>query len=521
MLKSPPIKPMRASAGQGALSSGDGERVRLTVLFAVITVSILLVLWPTTRSMIETWQRSSTYGHCYVVIPLAIWMAWRKSLSQVGMPARPYWPGLAVIAAICFVWLLGELASAAIVSQFSAVAVIAATTLTVLGWQSARQLAFPLGFLFFAVPFGDELLPLLMDWTADVTVGALRATGIPVHREGTHFVIPSGSWSVIEACSGVRYLIAALMTGCLFAWLQYRSPAKRAAFVLLALAAALVANWLRAYTVVLVGHLSDNRIGPDHNFLGWLIFGAVMFVLFAFGVRWTDRDDHQGTQADASRARPLTAHTIVPALVASLLTTAVWPAAAEFIAGRLDARPIWVEAMDTRDKWQHASVAASPWAPELVGQSAVSVQTFVRDEVPVGVYLGIYRNQKQGAELVSTMNRVVSTDIQRWRLIESGSFEVPLNGDAARVRTALVQGPGGRVLIWHWYWLAGHTSGSDVRIKLQLALQRLTGASDTAAWVAVYTPVDENLSAGVRRLNAFVEAMSGSIDSALQRTARQ
>ena len=40
---------------------------------------------------------------------------------------------------------------------------------------------FPLGFLFFAVPFGDFLLPVLMQWTADFTVLALRATGIPVY----------------------------------------------------------------------------------------------------------------------------------------------------------------------------------------------------------------------------------------------------------------------------------------------------------------------------------------------------
>jgi exosortase len=51
----------------------------------------------------------------------------------------------------------------------------------------------------------------------------LALSGIPVHAEGLRFVIPTGSWSVVEACSGVRYLIASVTVGTLFAYLTYRS----------------------------------------------------------------------------------------------------------------------------------------------------------------------------------------------------------------------------------------------------------------------------------------------------------
>src|SRR5678816_1574240 len=237
------------------------ERILVTLLFSLVVASISIVLWPTTRSMVEIWKHSSAYGHCYLVIPVAVWMAWRESSALASVPLSPFWLGLVVIAAIGFVWLLGELASVAVVTQFAAIGLVVATVLTVFGRTWARQLAFPLGFLFFAVPFGEGLLPILMEWTADVTVGALRVTGIPVYREGNYFVLPSGAWSVVEACSGVRYLIAAFMVGCIFAWLHYRTSIKRVVFVCLALAVALVSNWLRAYAIVLMGHLSNNRIG--------------------------------------------------------------------------------------------------------------------------------------------------------------------------------------------------------------------------------------------------------------------
>jgi exosortase A len=508
------------------LSTGVTKgRILVTLLFALITILVLTVLWPTTRSMIDTWEKSSAYGHCYLALPIAVWMAWRESSALAYIPLRPFWLGLAVIAAAGFVWLLGELASVVVLTQFAAIGLVVATVLTVFGRTWARQLAFPLGFLFFAVPFGEGLLPILMEWTADVTIGALRLTGIPVYREGNYFVLPSGAWSVVEACSGVRYLIAAFMVGCIFAWLQYRASIKRVVFVCLALAVALVSNWLRAYAIVLMGHLSNNRIGTgviDHNLFGWLIFGAAMFGLFSIGMRWADRErDSISAPAQRSGAQPGFVHTIVTVLAASLLTVAAWPVAAGWLESRVDVRPIQIEAIAPSGGWQVAPVAAGDWTPTLVAPTAVDVQAFVRDGNLVGVYLGVYRGQKQGSELVNALNQIVKTDSKQWRLIESGALDVRLNGDKTQIKTAVVRGATGQFLIWHWYWLAGHSTSSDVRAKVQLALQRLTGASDTAAWVAVYTPVGDDVSASARRLKGFVEVMSGPIDNTLEMTAKR
>ena len=75
--------------------------------------------------------------------------------------------------------------------HFALVTAVIALVPLVAGWQVARQLMFPLGFLYLAVPFGEFLVPTMIDWTADFTVHALQLTGIPVFREGQNFVIPS------------------------------------------------------------------------------------------------------------------------------------------------------------------------------------------------------------------------------------------------------------------------------------------------------------------------------------------
>src|SRR3712207_2283490 len=117
---------------------------------------------------------------------------------------------------------------------------IEAGIVAVVGLRVAREAAFPLAFLLFAIPFGEFLIPTLIDRTADFTVMALSASGVPVYREANHFVIPSGAWSVVEACSGLRYLIASLMIGVVYAVVSYRSTRRRLAFIAAALVVPIV-----------------------------------------------------------------------------------------------------------------------------------------------------------------------------------------------------------------------------------------------------------------------------------------
>src|SRR5699024_5330893 len=146
-------------------------------------------------------------------VPFAVWMIWRNRDDWSACPVGLWRPGLFAVAGCALVWMLGRLAGVASLEQFGAVALIPSTMAVLTGLPMVAALAFPLAFLFFAVPVGEFLTPIMMDYTADATVAALQWTGIPVYREGLHFTVPSGRWSVVEACSGLRYLIASLALG--------------------------------------------------------------------------------------------------------------------------------------------------------------------------------------------------------------------------------------------------------------------------------------------------------------------
>ncbi len=257
----------------------------------MVASALLIVYWRTVASMVATWSGSPTYTHGFIVAPIAAWLIWRDRARIARVPLEPYWPGVIVLAAAGVAWLLSDLAFVNVGRQLALVVMIQATILTILGRELAARIAFPLLFLLFAVPAGDFLLPALMDRTADFTVAALRATGVPVYRDGNHFVIPSGSWSVVEACSGLRYLIASLVGGTLYAYLAYATPSRRAMFISASLVVPIVANWIRAYLIVMIGHLSSNKLaaGVDHFMYGWVFFGAVILGLFWLGSSWRER----------------------------------------------------------------------------------------------------------------------------------------------------------------------------------------------------------------------------------------
>lgn len=460
----------------------------------LMVLGILAIYAPTVTSMIAIWRRSETFAHGFVVVPVAIWLAWRKRDALSTLVARPWPPALVAVAFAGVLWLASAFADVVSGQQFALVLMLQAGLVAVLGLAIARAVAFPLLFLLFAVPAGEFLLPTLMDWTADFTVAALRLSGVPVYREANQFVIPSGQWSVVEACSGLRYLIASLMIGTVYAAVAFRNPWRRTAFVAASLLVPILANWVRAYLIVMIGHLSDNRfaVGVDHLIYGWLFFGLVMGLLFWVGSLWSE------TPAAVSRPSPLPATRGAAAAPAHLFVMAI---AVVAVAGLW--RPVFLglsaesrlsvpelAALHAPAKWRTQGGEALPeWTPAYAGQSASLRQVFVSaNGTPVGVYIAFWRNQVKGRELVTTGNELTSTRNPYW--IETSRDDVrtrfgDTDVDALR---ASVAGQRARFTVYRLFWVDGRVTGNPYVAKTWLAWSRLTGRAADAALIVTYAP---------------------------------
>src|SRR5262245_46397501 len=304
-----------------------GWRLALPLIAAVV-LATLAIYWDTAKSIAAIWASSQTFTHGYFIVPIALVLAWTKRREAAALAPRPDLLGFALLGAAGFAWLAAEAAQVQVVMQYALVAMVPAAVLALAGRRVAWTLAFPLAFLLLAVPFGEAFLPRLMEWTADFTVAALRMSGIPVYREGTLFAIPSGHWSVAEACSGLRYLVASVTVGAVYAYLTYRRWWKRALFLALSIVVPVLANFLRAYMIVMIGHLSSMKLaaGVDHLVYGWLFFGVVIGLLFWVGSFWREAPAPAPQETASPRAgAPATPWTMLGAGVAAGALAAARP----------------------------------------------------------------------------------------------------------------------------------------------------------------------------------------------------
>lgn len=511
---------------------GDKVRIesRATALApakaAAVVICTLLVVFAlhatTLRSMADVWGSSGTFTHGFLVIPACLWLIWRQRDQLHHTPARPQPRLLLLVAVAGAAWMLGDLSASQSVTHFALIFIAVAVVLAVFGADWGRRLSFPLALLIFAVPFGEAFVPVLMNWTADFTVAALRLSGVPVLREGNELTIPTGRWSVVEACSGARYLVASVAVGTVYAWIVYRSPLRRAAFIAAAVAVPIVANWLRAYLIVMLGHLSSNElaVGVDHFIYGWVFFGIVIFALFAAGLRWRE-DGSAGDPGTPMTALPPVHRVSSPSAVVALVLVAAWPLASALLKADADHRRVDPAPVEALSAWTEAQGVAADWRPQLERPRASMVQSFTRDGTTVTLHIGYFRNQGQGSELVNWQHRLTASDSDGWLPMERGTVDLSLAADPRAVNSVLMRGPDRRQLrVWQWYWLGGRTTTSDVVAKADLAFDRLLMRSDTSAWIAIVSEHDpQRPGRSEAALLEFMTAMSGQIAAALAQTA--
>lgn len=497
---------------------------RAALALALCLAWILYWYRDTAVAMVGIWGRSETFTHGYIVPPIVLWLIWRLRGTLARLEPRPSpWVGL-LIAGSGFAWLLGDLASVNAVTQLALVATLVLAVPAILGAHVARVMIFPLGFLFFAVPIGEFALPRLMDWTAEFTVIALRLSGIPVYQEGLQFVIPSGNWSVVEACSGVRYLIASLTTGTLFAYLNYSSLRRRLIFVGVSILVPIVANWLRAYLIVLLGHVSGNKLaaGVDHLIYGWVFFGIVIMIMFVIGARWAEAP--AGAEAITPLPRPRGLASLPAGLVAVAVAGLAWlpHGANRWIAGndQVSAPKLAIADTGTLAGWAPAQ-PFSTWRPAFINPSAELRQTFERDGQRVGLYIAYYRNQSYEHKLVSSENVLVKSLDKEWVKVASGARDLAIDGNGVSIRTTELRSLADRrLVVWQWYWINGRLTASDHLAKAYTAISRLSGQGDDAAVIIVHAPKDGGQPPDAV-LESFVRTTGGGIDRLLAQARDQ
>ncbi|MBY0519778.1 MAG: archaeosortase/exosortase family protein, partial [Sphingomonas sp.] len=143
---------------------------RQSIVLGGVAVLLLALFARDSADLGRIWWTSTTFGHCLFIGPVIGWLVWQRRHELATLTPVAWAPGLVIVAAGGFGWLLGEAAGVALARHLGLVMMLQGAVVTVMGPQVARGLLFPLLYAYFLVPFGEGLEGPLQQVTVAMTI---------------------------------------------------------------------------------------------------------------------------------------------------------------------------------------------------------------------------------------------------------------------------------------------------------------------------------------------------------------
>jgi len=278
MTLSEALQQTKSSVGQGLLWP------------ALLVGSFLAAYTPTVLSLIDGPWQTEQEGHGPLIIAAALWLVWqsREKLKVTTISPAPVVGWTTLLAGLVLMFL-GRTQGVLPVEVLSVIPVITGCVLVSAGWPMLRVLAFPIGFLFFAVPAPDwaidaATVPLKV-FISDLVTRVLYAAGYPIAQNGVMIMIGSYQVLVKDACSGMNSIFALSAIGVFYAY-AFRWENKLRSVLLLAaiIPITIAANFIRVVALVLIAYYGgvDLLEGTLHDLTGIGLFVVAVALLFLF-----------------------------------------------------------------------------------------------------------------------------------------------------------------------------------------------------------------------------------------------
>lgn len=449
-----------------------------------------LFSWSALQSAARIWYISEIFNHCFFVLPGAIYLIYEKRRQVDWQQLAPAPVMLLPIVGLILLYAAGAVGDVQVFMHFASFSLLTFSLWFVFGHKLAWQLAYPLMFMLFAIPVGEELVPLLQEITADISVYLLKLTGIPTFRSGLYIEIPNGRFLVAEACSGISFFIVSIVIGTLYAHLNISRPVPKWGFIALSVLYPILANALRVYGIILTAYLTDmeHAVGADHLIYGWVFFLIVIISLLFLGELFRDRPPVQPKVLDAGLSEQAKQKLKVALLVISLFLLAGWLWQLSLQQQASSNKVPALKAFFVDSKHTYLRTPNQRWLPSFA-HAAVELSGTLDQLPPKGLdYFVAWYRQGQG-ELISSLNRLyVQED---WTIVSRSKQKLA----GSPVVMEVISSPNNeRRLLAYWYQVGNRIFADKRKAKLyQIALLML-GQDASGGVFAFSTLLDKQQS---------------------------
>lgn len=259
-----------------------------------IIVALLVLLYvDVLPSVVSDWYNDEGYSHGFLVLPLALYIAWTHRAKILAEEARNETWGLAIVAGGCLMYVVGQLGAEMFTMRTSVLVIIAGLTINFWGFRRLKHLAFPLLLLLSAIPLPyvlyNRLAAPLQLFASTVATDVLHMFSIPVFRDGNVIHLAESSLGVAEACSGLRSISSLAVMGLLLGYFQDKGLVRSLVLVLCSVPIAIFVNVFRVTGTAFLVEYGDVTLamGFYHSFAGWLVF-LLGFLLLSAAAKLLD-----------------------------------------------------------------------------------------------------------------------------------------------------------------------------------------------------------------------------------------
>jgi len=457
---------------------------RHLVALLLLSGLLLLLAGRDALAMVEVWSRTGAFNHCFLILPIAMWLVWKRRDCLRLLTPECSLLGCLVVALGSLLWLAGEAGHVSLFRQAGFVIGQLGLVLATLGRPVVRAIAFPLAFCLFMIPVGSEIEPWLQTATARIALDLLHLSGTPAAAQGVFIATPVGLFRVAEACSGAGFLLAMAAFAALVGALCFRSWPRRIGFAVLALALAVVTNGVRAWGIMAIANRTSmsNPVISDHIVYGWLLFAAVIALLMWIASPWFDQHgdeddaDPRALQGIARNGRSI--RSVAPLAGGVLALPMVWLALTDGQQTRTSPPPLAPRIAG----WRIPSGAFQPsWQPRFEGATWLGQWKYAGPDGQVAdIAVVIFDDQGEGREITGFGQGAVGPDGQgAWR--SGGTAPAPPQGSGEWLRS----NDGAMRHAVTFYIVDDVVTGSRATAKLFSIRSRLLGRGQGARAIIV------------------------------------
>jgi exosortase D (VPLPA-CTERM-specific) len=478
----------------------------------MLAVIILWFYWSTLALLAKQLTDNEDYSFG-LLIPLVVgYIVYLKWPQIRRLPWQPSWMGLAVIAMGFALFIMGDLLAFFYFPAISFIMILAGVLYLLGGWPIVRFLSFPLLLLLLIIPLPSVILQQLTFklqlLSSYLSAGILQALGIPAVRQGNIIDLGIRQLQVVEACSGLRYILSLLALVMIYCYFYQRYLWKAALLVLSIFPLAILANTIRLACMALWPALQEGFL---HTFSGWLIFIFCfgMLGLLNWGMNYLQppvKTPDAGGTTPLGEVPPGRRPSHSPYLIAALVLVAfVSPLSSMLhappipLAKSFDNFPLQLGPWQGRRSYLDSAMVARVGASDYLNANYVN-----NSNAAVNLWIAFFESQSKNIS-GRIHSPLICLSGGGWKIKESSV--VNLTPELPVHYLLIEYATGGREAVYYWYIQGGRWTASEYSVKLFMSYDGLMRRRNDGALIRLITPVDTNVASARERLSGFARLM--------------